>query len=364
MNKLSSGAAKQRGGILLISAAVLTMLLGFAALAIDLGRLMVVRNELQNAADATAMAAVPCLYRRSECLNTSANTPDWDTATNRALDFIKKNKSEGVDLSNATVTTGYWTMKETPPSLKAKTTTPGTYDYPAVQVKVRRSNGQNGGSVVLSLANLIGLPTGSVWVTSTAVISHPGVLSPFPLVLAKCLYDTYWDPVTMSPKLATQVNEPGFDLPQIPGEPFFFKATSSYHIGACEAGQWSSLLIDSNSTGTISDLVNGITVQSVAIDDLVWIQPGSKNALYGVVNACSGAGTKKCEYAQVPVVDMLSTHSHQPVLAFACVRIILAATGSDKYILFQMSADAVKCQNNGSGVGPNYGINTPPRLVQ
>lgn len=364
MNKPHSSAAHQRGGILLISAAALTMLLGFAALAIDLGRLMVVRNELQNGADAAAMAAVPCLYRRAECLNTSATTPDWDTATSRALSFISKNKSEDVNLSTATVTAGYWNMNGTPATLQAKTITPGPYDYPAIQVQVRRTNGQNGGSVVLSLANIIGIPAGSVWVTSTAVISHPAALSPFPLVLSKCLYDTYWDSNTGSPKLATQVNEPGFDLPQVPGQPFFFKATSSYHIGACEAGQWSSLLLDSNSANTIADLITAGSPISIAIGDLLWVQTGSKNSLYGVVNNCSAAGNKNCEYAMVPIVQNLSTHSHEPVLAFACVHVLAGLGGSDKYVLFQMSADSVKCQNSGSGVGPNYGINTPPRLVQ
>ncbi len=363
MNKPPS-AAHQRGGILLISAAVLTMLLGFAALAIDLGRLMVVRNELQNGADAAAMAAVPCLYRRAECLNTSATTPDWDTATSRALAFISKNKSEDVSLSNATVTAGYWNMNGTPATLQAKTITPGPYDYPAIQVQVRRTNGQNGGSVVLSLANIIGTPGGSVWVTSTAVISHPASLSPFPMVLSKCLYDTYWDSTTGSPKLATQVNPPGFDLPQIIGQPYFFKATSSYKVGICEAGQWSSLLIDSNSTSTISNLITSGSPQSIAIGDSLWVQPGSKTALYSDVSNCSAAGNKKCEYAMVPIIQDVSTHSHQPVVAFACVHVLDGIGGSGKYVLFQMSADSVKCQNSGSGVGPNYGINTPPRLVQ
>ena len=354
----------QRGGILLISAAVLTMVIGFAALALDLGKLYLVRQELQNAADAAAMASVPCLYQRTECANMTSTYPDWTSAANRASNFVKSNKVQTRAVSDATVTTGYWNMNGDPASLQAKTITPGTYDYPAVQVTVQQAPGLNGGPVLLGLASIFGITQANVSATATAVISHPGILNPFPLVLAKCLYDTYWNPDTKSPRLATQVNEPGFDLPQVPGEPFFFKATSSYHIGACEAGQWSSLLIDSNSTGTISDLINGVTVQSVAKNDLVWIQPGSKNALYGVVNTCSAAGNKKCEYAMVPVVELLGTHSHQPVVGFACARIVLAATGTDKYIEFQMSADPVKCQNNGSGVGPDYGINTPPRLVQ
>lgn len=47
----------QRGAILVMTVIFLVILLGFAALALDLGRLYVLRTEMQNAADASAMAA-------------------------------------------------------------------------------------------------------------------------------------------------------------------------------------------------------------------------------------------------------------------------------------------------------------------
>ena len=59
----------------------LTALLGFAALAIDVAYLLVVRNELQNAADAAALAGAPCLYARAECMNLTSTAPDWSAAT-------------------------------------------------------------------------------------------------------------------------------------------------------------------------------------------------------------------------------------------------------------------------------------------
>ncbi len=49
---------RQRGGILVIAALVLVILIGFfAAIALDLGRLYVLRTQMQNAADAAAIAA-------------------------------------------------------------------------------------------------------------------------------------------------------------------------------------------------------------------------------------------------------------------------------------------------------------------
>jgi hypothetical protein len=48
---------RQRGAILVMTVIFLVILLGFAALALDFGRLYVLRTEMQNAADASAMAA-------------------------------------------------------------------------------------------------------------------------------------------------------------------------------------------------------------------------------------------------------------------------------------------------------------------
>lgn len=48
---------QQRGAFLILTVLFLVVLLGFAALALDLGRLYVLRTEMQNAADAAALAA-------------------------------------------------------------------------------------------------------------------------------------------------------------------------------------------------------------------------------------------------------------------------------------------------------------------
>jgi hypothetical protein len=67
----------------------------------------------------------------------------------------------------------------------------------------------------------------------------------------------------------------------------------------------------------------------------------------------------------VAVVRNLSTHAYEPVLAFACMRILNAVGGNDKYITVQMvSMGDAHCQFTGtSGVGPSYGVVQPPRLA-
>ncbi|RPJ56537.1 MAG: hypothetical protein EHM23_23245 [Acidobacteria bacterium] len=71
----------QRGAALVMFALLLIVMLGFVALAIDLSHLFVVTNELQNAADAGALAAARVLYTPDgTAINTGANQVGHDAA--------------------------------------------------------------------------------------------------------------------------------------------------------------------------------------------------------------------------------------------------------------------------------------------
>jgi Flp pilus assembly protein TadG len=56
-NMLSIRLKDKRGTVTVMVALLLIMLIGFAAFAIDVGYMMVRRNELQNIADTAALAA-------------------------------------------------------------------------------------------------------------------------------------------------------------------------------------------------------------------------------------------------------------------------------------------------------------------
>ena len=51
--------SRQRGAVIVTVLMLLLLLLGFMAFALDLGRLFIVRSELQTAMDACALAAAP-----------------------------------------------------------------------------------------------------------------------------------------------------------------------------------------------------------------------------------------------------------------------------------------------------------------
>jgi Flp pilus assembly protein TadG len=83
----SSKLRDQRGVTIVLVAILMFAFLGIAALAIDLSNLYVVRNELQNAADAGALAGARFLYNdEGTSVNPGANQIAYDAATaNKAL---------------------------------------------------------------------------------------------------------------------------------------------------------------------------------------------------------------------------------------------------------------------------------------
>jgi hypothetical protein len=98
----------QRGVTILLVAIVMVVLIGFAALAIDIGHLFVVRNELQNAADAGALAGARVLYNDAgTSVNTGANQVAKDAAT---ANFSEKLAVEVKWPSDNDVERGHWSF--------------------------------------------------------------------------------------------------------------------------------------------------------------------------------------------------------------------------------------------------------------
>jgi|LauGreDrversion4_2_1035121.scaffolds.fasta_scaffold60061_2 hypothetical protein len=362
------GHSREKGVVAVLVALLLPVLVGFGALAVDISYRFLIKNELQNAADATALAAAPCLYGRTDCANMNASVPDWGTAVGRGISFASANSVEQAPVSTVHIDYGYWDITKRPPSLQSLPHTPGVNDLPAVRVLINKSDNDNGGGATTFLARIWGITSMPLSATAVAAVSYPGsggAGALFPIAITKCLYDNYWDVTTRQPKKATSnAPLPNTTWAQTAGRPYYFRVTSSYHAGSCESGQWSSLDIDSNNVPTIRNLIANGNSAAVSVGGQVWIQPGTKTTLYSDVDACSAAGNKSCEYVMVPVVQDISTHARSTVIGLACLHILSATGGSGKYIEVQMSADADKCQaKNSSGSGPAYGMYQPPRLV-
>ena len=164
LKRLRDLGVDQSGVIAAYAAIALVVFLGFAALTIDIGRIAVVKSELQKAADAGALAGAKALG--------STSPPTWSTGQTTATYTVLKNSVNGTLLTGCTPTYGYWsTLSHT---LQASTITPLATDFPAVQVVVAKSAGNNGGPLQLSFAPILGMNTSNLSGTATAIITATG----------------------------------------------------------------------------------------------------------------------------------------------------------------------------------------------
>ncbi|WP_291915514.1 TadG family pilus assembly protein [Limnohabitans sp.] len=350
MQKIKRFSKSQKGAVSVLVALTLPVLVGAGALAVDLAYLHVVRNELQNDADAAALAGARKLYTQG------ASVLNWSGAASTASNAIALNRAAGHALADGQIQTGYWDTTQTATGLQGLPMTPGANDAPAVQVSLGKSDGQNQGPVRTFLASIWGVFSKPVRVTAVAGVSSPGTILPgglFPFGISKCMYDKFWD---MNAQPAAPRVDPLTGL--VPE----FKIGSIYHYDNCESGEWTSLDTQASGANAIENLIEEGNPISMSVGDAAWMQTGVKTSLYTDVKKCSAAGNRKCEFVVVPTLQQVVSGTSAPIIGFACLQLLDAVGGSGKYILAKMSNQCPPPQSG--GVGPNYGVISQPSLFK
>jgi Flp pilus assembly protein TadG len=155
MTKAVSRRPSERGSVLVVVAVALLMLIGVAALVIDLGVLYAAAQQAQHAADVAALAG-------AGRLRAGMNPTD---AANEAIAVAAQNKILGsaVSLSSSDVVVGAWDAAS-----KQVVAWSSTATAVAVQVTVRRTPSSPNGPVPTFFAQVMGVPSMSVTRASTA----------------------------------------------------------------------------------------------------------------------------------------------------------------------------------------------------
>jgi hypothetical protein len=341
---------KPRGSVTVLAALLLPVLLGVAALVVDLGFLFLTRYELQNAADAGALAGARKLHALESGI-------DWDGAEERAVLVSRLNGNLGRLVTEPEARSGYWDPEVSGSVGTREVLLDVTTLVPGVTVVIRRAAGVNGGPIRPYFAGLFGISAMDVAVSSTAVVpglGRVGAGDMFPFVLSHCLYEHFWsvDPDSFGPKLDPTTNAP-----------YVFKLGPSLPMAPCEeTGVWTTYLKDINGLSEIRALVETGNPEPLSLGDLIWVQPGARNALYQTIRDCSAEGTGLCEIATIAVVNDVSAKVFMPIEAFACLRILTAHSGNQPFISAQMSTECMP--PGGGGIGTSYGAVSPPKLVQ
>lgn len=342
-----------RGVIAIVVALLTTVLIGFAALAVDLSYVFVVRNELQNAADAAALSGAGKLYG-------SNSGPNWSDAELQSTSTARMNRASAQLIQDPFVSVGYWNMDGDPKGIQSSATVPTASDLPAVRVEVRKSQTSRDGAVRPFFASIIGKNELDVVAASIAAVSAPsyvGTSALFPFVLSKCMYDTYWN---------TTSNPPGPRNDPKTGIPYVFVIQPEPNkpgTQPCEStgrGVWTSFFDRNAGASVVSNLITNFNPEPIKIGDQIWIATGLTASQYKETKECSESGSRSCASVTVAVIKDLTQKTFAEVVAFSCLRILDAQQGA-KTITVQMTSN---CKPPGSGgIGPDYGSRAPPMLV-
>jgi Flp pilus assembly protein TadG len=153
----------QRGSVIIWFALLLPVLLGFAGLVIEVARLNLARVELQNAADAAALAG-------ALSVSGSPGSYNWSNVESDARKMAQSNSVNGTPIQHATIGTGYWNPSNPTSGLHAVDT--GTY-LPAVQVTIEISSTKNGGPLTFFFGPFLGTASKDVQATAIAAAKAP-----------------------------------------------------------------------------------------------------------------------------------------------------------------------------------------------
>lgn len=159
LQRVAKKSQPRRGAIAALSAVVMVVMLGFVALAVDVGAIMHCRTQLQSAADGAAYAAAQSLGPNSSVF--SVNSAAREVAMMNA--YGANANASGTLLADSDVVIGKWDKT-------ARILTPDTPAYAnAVQVTVRRS-ASNGSALPLLFAPVLGSNTADISATATAYL--------------------------------------------------------------------------------------------------------------------------------------------------------------------------------------------------
>jgi Flp pilus assembly protein TadG len=167
-----------RGATTVMVAVMLVVLLAMGAAAIDIGHALVARNELQNVADAAALAGTRTLGIIYEGMTIAEQQTytltggDQATIIAAVQSTAVANSAAGVPISIAAsdIAIGTWNPA-------TRTHTPTVNQPKAVRVISRRDGSANG-SISTFLANVIGMSSVSVTAVATADMTAVGQTAP------------------------------------------------------------------------------------------------------------------------------------------------------------------------------------------
>ena len=336
------------------------MLVGIAAVVIDLGHAYVVKREVQKAVEAGALTGARALALDPTQSNQLALTLNWSNGKAQATKVVQQNYVNGALLSNfntdgdlTTVQAGYWDLRWTTATAPANLNgyldpagyTPDTkHEIPAVKVTLIQTQSGSGSTAPMPtyFASVLGVGSMTMQASAVAILPSPTKVNKgglFPFALPESYVKKHW------------ADDP----------PTSFTVGSVQHDSS--GGQWTTFENKGQvGADVVDNFINYGNDIAIAVGDPIFIQSGEESSVYNTVQDAIKANPDKVW--MVPVVaDDYKTGDSTPVKSFVPYKLTACTgSGSQPYVTGQfvpgyMSpyADGVSGDYNGD---PNR-----PRLV-
>ncbi len=312
---------RRRGQVAVLTAISLTTLMGFGALAVDLGYGYAVKADLQNAADSAALAGVSMLIDSDMLLSgydpTSSIVAEAQAMGAQALSSANLADGAAVQICSADITIGGLID----PTNASEAINVNAAAWNTVEVTVRRDANCNG-EIDTFFANIFGFSSVPVTAAATAFVSdkfsgfHPqssgtGPLTPF--AISKTFYEQQlasgpdswsWDPVSETPQPS----------PDGIGEIWIFPSSNSNGNG-----NFGTLNIGIGNVGTTElggQIQNGLTEQDL-IDEIgtpqIEFTDGNGTPQSHIMTGTPGISAGMTSYVQARVGDIIGFFIHEGV---------------------------------------------------
>jgi Flp pilus assembly protein TadG len=243
---------EQQGAVAVVVAASLTGIGGLTAAAVDLGMLYTARAELQNAADAAALAGASTMVGYDD---SGSMVAQCDEGISNAKQVASSNKALAVNLTllDGDITMGYWDSdnKAFDPSRTGYSADPA--DLTAFQVTLRRDQEANS-PVTTIFAGIVGMDQVNIRATSTAFLGYAGTLPSGEVDL----------PIAVKEDVVTGPGGPRCDTWII------------FHSEREETAEWTTFFQSPANDPNVRDYVDGsATVPEVSVGDMINVINGN-----------------------------------------------------------------------------------------
>jgi Flp pilus assembly protein TadG len=341
-----------QGAAAVMVAVTMTVLLAMAAAAIDIGHALVARNELQNVADAGALAgtrALGLLYEgmpQADMQTYTLSGGDAAAIHTAVQDTAVLNAAAGVNIAvgGGDIQIGLWDSA-------TRTFTPTANQPRAVRVVTRR-DGSGNGPISTFLASVIGMTSINVNAVATAQLGSIGSTPPGTLELPVAISELFFsqfgcgDAIMLYPSDGTPQSCAGFTtFDQSPSNDRAMRtiidglADGSYTTPATTAGDTNLQFTNGTlSTQTWNSLINLFQLRSAETgywDTTVAVYQG---------NDCNPSGAI-------------------PIMGYANVRVTNVQGAPNHTITANVQCNVF--ESGGVGGGPDFGLfTTLPGLVE